>query len=222
MGIENNVKEILSELAAGNAFGEPVTLVAATKTRPKEEICRAVAAGIGDVGENRVQEFREKHGCVGGAREHFIGHLQTNKVKYVVGCHLIHSLDRDELAEKICAEAQKKHTVQDVLIQINIGNEESKGGYAIGDGLKAYERAKRLEGLRVRGFMAILPIANGRDLRPLAKEMRALYDEARKGDPDISRLSMGMSGDWRLCIDCGSNMIRLGTLIFGERDYGAR
>ena len=219
MGIENNVKEILSELAAGNAFGEPVTLVAATKTRPKEEICRAVAAGIGDVGENRVQEFREKHGCVGGAREHFIGHLQTNKVKYVVGCHLIHSLDRDELAEAIAREAQKKHTVQDVLLQINIGREESKGGYPYEDGLSALARMAAYPSLRVRGFMAMLPLTDDEALlHRLAAAMRTLFDEAKKMSGDIAFLSMGMSGDWRLCLGHGANMIRLGTAIFGERN----
>ena len=218
MSIQENTKKLLAELEAGNGLGERVTLVAATKTRTAEEICSAVAAGITDIGENRVQEFREKHGRVGGAREHFIGHLQTNKVKYIIGCELIHSLDRDELAEEIARQAQKKHAVQDVLIQINIGNEETKGGYPLEEGLDAYARAKAYPALRVRGFMAMLPLTDDEALlRSLAREMRALFDEAKKSDDAIAHLSMGMSADWRLCLEQGANMIRLGTAIFGVR-----
>lgn len=217
--IEDRVHALLSELAAGNPFGEPVVLVAATKTRTPEEIGRAVDAGIRDVGENRVQEFCAKAGKIHGATLHFIGHLQTNKVKYLVGnCALIHSVDRDELAEAIARRANALGCVQDVLIQINIGNEDSKGGYPFEEGMRAYLRLKELGGIRIRGFMAMLPLSDDEQLlSSLADRMRALFDEARKTDGTVSYLSMGMSGDFRLCVRHGANMVRLGTTIFGER-----
>lgn len=219
--IESNVKKILHLLEKGNCFGEKVTLVAATKTRTPEEINRALNAGIGDIGENKVQEFRDKFDLVQGGRRHFIGHLQTNKVKYLIGkTYLIHSVDRDELADEIAARSQRAGVCSDILIQINIGCEESKGGYPLSEGFGAYERLSRAEGLRVKGFMAMLPISDDETyLASLCDEMRALFDRARKQDGAVEYLSMGMSGDWELCLSRGANMIRLGTAIFGERNY---
>lgn len=218
--IEENVKNLLSQIGT-NVFGEKVTLVAATKTRSAEEINRAVAAGITDVGENKVQEFKDKFDFVQGGNRHFIGHLQTNKVKYLIGkTYLYHSVDRDELAEEIAKRSLRAGIVSDILVQINIGNEESKGGYPLSKGLETYEKLSRTDGLRVRGFMAMLPLSDDETmLGGLCDEMRALYDKAKEGDENVTFLSMGMSGDWKLCIRHGSNMIRLGTAIFGERDY---
>lgn len=217
--IEERVKELLSELAAGNAYGEPVVLVAATKTRTPEEIQRAIDAGVGAVGENRVQEFREKAGKIHGAELHFIGHLQTNKVKYLVGnCALIHSVDRDELAEEIARRADRVGCVQDILVQINIGCEENKGGYPLEAGAERYFALKENKFLRPRGFMAMLPRSDDEALlSDLADRMRALFDGVKKADGDAAFLSLGMSGDYRLCVRHGANMVRLGTTIFGER-----
>ena len=219
--IAQNVKTLLNELAAGNCFGEKVTLVAATKTRTPAEINEAIAAGITDVGENTVQEFRDKFDLVKGGNRHFIGHLQTNKVKYLVGkCYLLHSVDRDELAEELSSRCQRAGIVQNILIQINIGSEETKGGYPLEAGYDAYLRLKSKSGLRVKGFMAMLPLSDDETLLgALCDKMRALYDRARAEDGEIEYLSMGMSGDWRLCLTHGANMVRLGTAIFGERDY---
>ena len=219
--IEKNVKELLDELKCGNCFGEEVTLVAATKTRTADEINAAIAAGITDIGENKVQEFRDKFELVHGASRHFIGHLQTNKVKYLVGrCDLIHSVDRDELGREIACRAQKLGVVQNILIQVNVGCEETKGGYPLSDAFAAFERLSQTSGLRVLGFMAMLPISSDEKLlATLCDEMRALYDRAREVSADIKYLSMGMSGDWRLCLEHGANVIRLGTAIFGERKY---
>ncbi|MBR7186512.1 MAG: YggS family pyridoxal phosphate-dependent enzyme [Clostridia bacterium] len=219
--ITNGVKKLLAELAEGNIFGERVTLVAATKTRTPEEIQQAIDAGVSDIGENKAQEFREKYDMIRGGNRHFIGHLQTNKVKYLVGkTHLIHSVDRDELAEEIARRAQKLGIVQNVLIQINIGCEQTKGGYPLKRGLETFERLKETEGLSPLGFMAMLPDSKDEALLgELADRMRALFDEAKKSDPRVAYLSMGMSGDWRLCLRHGANMIRLGTAIFGERVY---
>ncbi len=219
--IAENVKTLLNELAAGNGFGEKVTLVAATKTRTPEEINEAISAGISDIGENKVQEFRDKYDLVHGANRHFIGHLQTNKIKYLVGkTHLIHSVDRDELAAELARRCEISGVTQDILIQINIGCEDSKGGYPLEEGYAAYKKIATMEGLKVRGFMAMLPLSDDFALlASLCDRMRALFEKARDGDENIAHLSMGMSGDWRLCLEHGSNMIRLGTAIFGARDY---
>lgn len=221
MSISRNVKTLLDELRAGNGYGEPVTLVAATKTRTPEEINEAIAAGITDIGENKVQEFRDKFDAVQGGNRHFIGHLQTNKIKYLVGrTYLIQSLDRDELAEELSKRCQRANVTQDVLIEVNIGCEESKSGYPLQEAWAAYERIRGTQGLRVRGFMAMLPLAGSEEeLAALVKEMRALFERAKAQDENIRWLSMGMSGDWKLCLRHGANMIRLGTAIFGERRY---
>ena len=217
--IEENVKSILDELKSGNCFHEKVTLVAATKTRTAAEINRAVRAGVTDIGENRVQEFTAKYDEVQGARRHFIGRLQTNKVKYLIGkTFLIHSVDRPELADTISRLSQKAGIVTDILLEVNLG-EESKGGYPLAQAFEAYEKLKDMAGIRICGFMAMLPLnATESESAKLCDEMRALYDRARERDENIKYLSMGMSSDWKLCINHGANMIRLGTSIFGERN----
>lgn len=215
--IRENVEALLCELAGGNCFGEKVTLVAATKTRTPAEIREALDAGIRDVGENRVQEFREKYDCFASANRHFIGRLQLNKAKYLVGkTYLLHSLDRDDLLAEISRLATLRGVVQDVLVEINPGGEESKGGYPLEEGLAAFARAKDAPGVRPRGLMAMLPASNDEALLGgLADRMRALFEEARPMGAEF--LSMGMSGDYRLCLAHGANMVRIGTGIFGER-----
>ena len=181
----------------------------------------AIRGGADAVAENKVQEFREKTEFLLPCPQHFIGHLQTNKVKYLVGkISLFHSCDRDELAEEISRISVKKNVRSEVLIQVNIGRETTKGGYAPEEAREAWERLREKEGLLVRGFMAMLPDSDDQGLlADLADEMRALYDTVRRKDENISFLSMGMSGDYKLCIAHGSNMIRLGSTLFGARDY---
>lgn len=219
--IENNVKRLKDEISAGNAYGEAVTLVAATKTQSAEAINAAIRAGVDAVAENKVQEFREKFEAVHGCPQHFIGHLQTNKVKYLVGkITLFHSCDRDELAEEIARLSLKRNVVSQILVQVNIGREETKGGYAPENAFEAYRKLKATAGLKVRGFMAMLPDSDDEKLLgALADEMRSLYELAKADDPEIACLSMGMSGDYKLCIEHGSNMIRVGSTIFGARKY---
>ncbi len=221
--IEENVKSLLSRLAAGNCFGEKVTLVAATKTRTPEEINRAISAGITDIGENKAQEFRDKYDLVRGARRHFIGRLQLNKVKYLIGkTFLIHSVDRDDLAEEISARSIRAGTVSDILLEVNVGAEESKGGYPLPEAYDAFQRLSALGGIRIKGFMAMLPIGGDALLGAKCDEMRALFDCCKAQSGAVEYLSLGMSGDWELCVAHGANMIRLGTAIFGERKpYGA-
>ena len=219
--IEENVKKLLEEIKE-NPFGEKVTLVAAVKTQTVEDINRAIFAGITDIGDNHVQEFRDKYdGITGNPNRHFIGHLQTNKVKYLIGrTYLYQSVDRLELAEEISKRSERAGVVSDCLIQINIGNEETKGGFEYDEGLAAYQKISAMPALKIKGLMAMLPFSDAEELlRTLAKKMRALIEKLRDKDENIRYLSMGMSGDWKLCVECGSNMVRLGTSIFGARHY---
>ena len=168
-----------------------------------------------------MQEFRDKYDLVHGANRHFIGHLQTNKVKYLIGkTYLIHSLDRLELADELQKRAERAGWTADCLLEINIGSELSKSGFSLDEGMSAYEKMRAYPNIRVRGLMAMLPVSQDfQQLRSLCLSMRQFYDTIKVQDGNISYLSMGMSGDWRLCVECGSNMIRLGTSLFGPRAY---
>ena len=222
MTITERVQSNKEELRAGNGYNEPVILVAATKMQPAEAINQAIAAGVDAVAENKPQEFRDKEEYLDACPRHFIGHLQTNKIKYLIGkINLYHSCDRDELVVELSRQSVKKGIVSDVLIQINIGDEESKGGYRYGEAEEVFTRLSKIEGLRVRGFMAMLPDSDdGEMLRLLVRKMRRLFDWAKQQSSDVAYLSMGMSGDYRLCVEEGSNMIRVGSTIFGARNYG--
>jgi len=218
--IEENVKKLLSEIPETNPFGEKITLVAAVKLQTAENINKAVAAGVTDIGDNHVQEFREKYGLItGNPKRHFIGHLQTNKIKYLIGkTDLYHSVDRINLAEELSKKSAAAGVTSNVLIQINIGNEDSKGGFALEEAENAYNGISAMPALKVMGLMAMLPLDDDeRRLKILAQKMREKYDYLRANGADFKYLSMGMSGDWRLCVEAGSNMIRLGTSIFGKR-----
>ena len=220
MSIEENVKNLLKSLPERNPFGEKVTLVAAVKTQTPANINRAVSSGITDIGDNRVQEFTEKYDFISGnPKRHFIGRLQTNKIKYLLGkVDLYHSVDRMNLAEELSRQGEKKGITSNILLQVNIGNEETKGGFELERLQDAYLKIKALLALKIKGLMAMLPDSDDKPLLcALAHRMRGAYDELKAADSDICVLSMGMSGDYQLCIDAGSNMIRLGTAIFGKR-----
>ncbi|MDE7400715.1 MAG: YggS family pyridoxal phosphate-dependent enzyme [Clostridia bacterium] len=220
--IEQNVQKLFDSLPKTNPFGEKVTLVAAVKLQSPESINRAISAGVTDIGDNHVQEFKDKYDKItGNPVRHFIGHLQTNKVKYLLGkVDLYHSLDRYALAEELSKRGERAGVVSNVLIQINIGNESTKSGFALEDADEAYATIKAMPSIKVKGLMAMLPdVDDEKELTRLAKLMRAQFEKLKQADPDIQYLSMGMSGDWKLCVECGSNMIRLGTAIFGQRNY---
>lgn len=219
--IAERVETIKAELRGGNAFGEYVTLVAATKTQTAEAINQAIQAGVDAVAENKPQEFRDKNELLLPCPKHFIGHLQTNKIKYLLGkIELYHSCDRDELAKALSKQSLLKGLTSDILIQINIGEEESKGGYPYDEAKEIFSRLNQTAGLRVRGFMAMLPDSDDEALlRSLVRKMRALFDWAKTQSADVEYLSMGMSGDYALCVEEGSNMIRVGSTIFGARHY---
>lgn len=215
------IKNIKEELAKGNSFGEKVILVAATKMQTAEAINEAIEGGVDAVAENKPQEFRDKNDQLLPCPRHFIGHLQTNKIKYLIGkIELYHSCDRDELIEALQKQSIAKGVTSNILIQINIGNEDTKGGYLYEDAKEIFQRVNEMEGLRVKGFMAMLPDINDEALlRALTQKMRRLFDWAKAQSSEVEYLSMGMSGDYRLCVEEGSNMIRVGSTIFGAREY---
>ncbi len=220
--VTENVKDFLAKLPKTNPFGEPITLVAAVKTQSVEDINLAIEAGICHIGDNHVQEFRDKYDAiVGNPQRHFIGHLQTNKVKYLIGkTDLYHSVDRLSLAEEIAKRSAKADIVSDVLLQINAGNEESKGGFSFEEIEGAYAQIKTLKGVKIVGLMAMLPFIDDSELlKELATKVRGVYDKFKTTDSNFKYLSMGMSGDYALCIACGANTIRIGTTLFGKRSY---
>ncbi len=222
--IENNLKTVFEFIKNGNNLGEKVSVVGATKMVDVDTINLAVENGLKIVAENRVQEFREKNELISKkAVQHFIGHLQTNKIKYLVGkIELIHSVDSLHLAEEIDKYCKNKNLVQNVLIEINIGGELSKSGF---DFSNAKENIKKIndqyKNLKVLGLMAMLPKTDDEKTQEeLCKKMRALYDEMIGLGFDFKFLSIGMSNDYKVAVKNGSNMIRLGRTIFGERNYG--
>lgn len=222
MSIEENVKNLLNSLPETNPFGEKITVVAAVKTQTPEDINRAVKAGIKDIGDNHAQEFVQKYSeILPDARRHFIGHLQTNKIKYLLGkVDLYHSVDRMNLAEELSLQGVKKGVSSDILLQVNIGKEATKSGFDLEEIDDVYKKIKTLPNLKIKGLMAMLPESEDiKLLCDLAHMMRTAYDRLKSADSNICHLSLGMSGDYQLCLDAGSNMIRLGTAIFGKRNY---
>ena len=230
MSIAENVAAIKADIekAAIAAGRDPreILLCAATKMNDADAVRQAIAAGVDCCGENRVQELTQKlsEDAYKGAPVHFIGHLQTNKVKQVVGkVDLIQSVDRLKLLQCIQDEARKQGIVQDILLEINIGEEESKSGFGIGDILPLVEKIRDFPNIFLRGLMAIPPICeNPGDNDKFFLEIRNLAVDitAKKYDNvSIDILSMGMSGDYADAIACGSTMIRVGTAIFGARNY---
>jgi len=206
--------------------GSDITLVAATKMNEASRVMEAVAAGIDACGENRVQELMEKYeqGAYEGAPLHFIGTLQTNKVKYIVGkVDLIQSVNSTKLAAEISKCAQKLGIVQDILVEINIGGEESKSGADEAEAFELIENISKLPAVRVRGLMTIPPISDAEETqKSFFLKMKQLFiDIGAKKYDNISMefLSMGMSGDYQCAIECGANMVRVGTGIFGARHY---
>lgn len=230
MTVTESTKEVIARVnAAAIASGrdpKDVRLIAASKMNDADRVREAVAAGIEICGENRVQEMLEKNaqGAYDNCELHFIGHLQKNKAKQVVGlAKLIHSVDSIELLEVIDKCAAKKGIVQDVLLEINIGAEESKSGFTPEEIAPALANAAAFSNIHVRGLMAIPPkCETGEENRIYFSQIRKLfidnYDK-KYDNVDMDFMSMGMSGDFETAIACGSNMVRVGSAIFGERIY---
>ena len=230
MSIAENVAQVRRTIAeaAAAAGRDPaeIRLVAATKMNDADRVREAIAAGVDICGENRVQEMLEKNaqGAYAGAPLHFIGHLQRNKVRQVVGlAELIHGVDSLELLREISRTAEKRGLIQDVLLEINIAAEPSKSGFAPAELPRILAAAAELPAVRVRGLMAIPPIcASPEDNRPFFCQMEKLFvDNGEKKYDNVSMdfLSMGMSGDYPEAIAWGANLVRVGTAIFGARIY---
>jgi pyridoxal phosphate enzyme (YggS family) len=201
---------------------ESVLLVAVSKTVDVERVRAALAAGVAALGENRVQEAREKIAVLGRSRPwHLIGHLQTNKVKDALeSFDLIHSVDRLPLAEALSRRASEAGRRAEVLVQVNVAEEPQKGGFRPDELRAALETMAGLAGLRLRGLMTIPPLPRDpEDSRPYYKEMRKLLDDARRwsNGADLTELSMGMSGDFEVGVEEGATIVRVGTAIFGAR-----
>ena len=230
MSIAENVARIRAEMAAAarEAGKDPaeITLVAASKMNGADRVREAIAAGVDACGENRVQEMLEKQaqGAYEGAPLHFIGHLQKNKVKQVVGlASLIHGVDSLALLEVIDRCAEKRGVTQDVLLEVNIGAEESKSGFAPEEIPAALSAAAGFSHIRVRGLMCIPPAGRGEEENRLnfTKMNKLFVDNSGKKYDNVRMdfLSMGMSADFACAIACGSNMVRVGSAIFGPRPY---
>lgn len=230
MSIAENVAAIRAamESAARDAGRDPkeIQLCAATKMNDAAAVRQAIAAGVDVCGENRVQELTQKLGekAYVGAPVHFIGHLQTNKVRQVVGkVDLIQSVGSLHLLEAVNKEAARQNLRQDILLEVNIGEEAAKTGFAASDILPLIDKIDSFSNICVRGLMAIPPISeNPGDNSKFFLKMREIYVDIRakkKDNVQVDCLSMGMSGDYLDAIRCGSTMVRIGTAIFGERHY---
>ena len=229
MSIQSNITEIRSRIAAACAEcgrdPKEITLVGASKMNDAAACREAIAAGIDVLGENRVQEMTEKlsQNAYDGAPLHFIGHLQRNKVKQVVGkVALIQSVGSLPLLEAIEKEAEKQGIVQDILLEVNIGGEEAKSGFAPRELEDAAKAAQAMEHIRVHGLMTIPPADCSREENiHYFQEVRALYVDINEKlfHNKLECLSMGMSGDFEDAIRNGATMVRVGTAIFGARHY---
>ncbi|MBE6732636.1 MAG: YggS family pyridoxal phosphate-dependent enzyme [Ruminococcaceae bacterium] len=223
-----NYKTILEKLDKAllktNKSPSDVILLAATKTVDVDTINYAISKGINFIGENRVQEFLSKYDMISPVHKHFIGHLQTNKVKDIINrVELIHSVHSLKLAAEISKQAVKNNRHIDILLEVNIGNEESKSGFASDEVLDAVMEISKYDNISIKGLMAIPPICeNPEDNRQYFKEMYKLFIDI--GDKKIDNssmdiLSMGMSDDFDIAVEEGANLIRLGTALFGKRIY---
>lgn len=227
--IKENILQVqqLMEKACGRAARNPreVSLIAVTKTNPVSRLQEAYEAGSRDFGENKVQEMLDKmEQLPGDIRWHMIGHLQRNKVKYIVGkVYLIHSVDSLRLAEEISKESVKKQVVTDILIEVNVAAESSKFGITSQEALTLVKAVSALPGIRIRGLMTIAPyVENPEENREHFRNLKQLSVDIMDKNIDnvfMEVLSMGMTGDYQVAIEEGATYVRVGTGIFGARDY---
>ncbi len=224
--LRENLPRVLERIAAAqerSGHTRPVTLVAVTKTHPAEAVRAALAAGLRAIGENRVQELAQKVEEVGrsAAEWHLIGHLQRNKVKKALPLFdLIESVDSWRLAQELSAEAERAQREVECLVEVNISGEESKSGFSPDELLDGAAAVAQLPRLHVRGLMTIGPLTDDRAaIRAAFARMRGLFEACARDVPgfDARWLSMGMSGDFEVAVEEGSNLVRLGTVLFGER-----
>lgn len=222
--INENFLEITENIKRA-ANGRDVILLAATKTVSVEDINYSISIGVNHIGENRVQEFLSKFDQYdSSAHKHFIGHLQTNKVKDIVGkVELIHSVSSLKLANEISKISVKKNIVSNILLEVNIGNEDSKCGFLANEVVECAEKISKLPGICIQGLMAIPPICNEpEENRKYFSQMNKLFVDIKAKKLDNSNmvyLSMGMTDDYIIAIEEGANIVRIGTGLYGRRNY---
>ncbi|MBU5254951.1 YggS family pyridoxal phosphate-dependent enzyme [Tissierella praeacuta] len=220
--IQENIEKALNR--AGRE-GEKVELIAVTKTVDVDRINEAIGTGISDIGENKVQELEKKYDIIGDkVNYHMIGHLQTNKVKNIIGkTKLVHSLDRISLAKELDKRSRSNDIVTDVLIQVNVAEEESKFGLEVDKVLYFIEEILDFKNIKIRGLMTIAPYTT--DTMLLRNVFRTLFNlkeniiNRNYNNLSMDYLSMGMTNDYELAIEEGSNIVRIGSAIFGKRNY---
>lgn len=225
--IGENIKEVLADIEEAKKrqrVSADSKLIAVSKTKPVEDLRDAYEAGMRDFGENKVQEIMDKIPALpGDIRWHMIGHLQTNKVKYLMGkVYLIHSVDTLKLAEEISKQSIKNNLTTDILIEINVAGEDSKFGTSDMDAnLEMIKAISELDNVRVRGLMTIAPMTNDAESnRPYFRKLREFaYGVARPYIDGEPVLSMGMSGDYKVAVEEGATYVRVGSKIFGQRYY---
>ncbi len=218
MGISESIRKYKAEL------GEDVTLVAISKTKPAEDLKEAYNAGQRIFGENKIQEMTEKWESLPKDIEwHMVGHVQTNKVKYMAPfVNLIHAVDSLKLLKEINKEAEKNDRTIDCLLQIKIAEEDTKFGLDVEEAreILASEKFSEMKNVKVTGLMGMATYTDDEAVvRGEFDYLKSVYENFKKKNPQFKTLSMGMSGDYQLAIDCGSNMVRIGSAIFGERNY---
>ena len=220
--IKNNINNACKKI---NRNPEEINLIAVTKTIDTDQMNAALKMGIKIIGENKVQEIMEKYDKIEYETQwHMIGHLQTNKVKYIIDkVDLIQSVDSIRLAKEIDKRAKKINKIIDILIQINVADEETKFGLSSNKIDNTIKEISDLGNIRVQGLMAMVPYVEDPEVvRPYFKKMKKIYDSLKNSSfqkVSMNYLSMGMTNDYMVAIEEGSNMIRIGTGIFGERDY---
>ena len=227
--LKENLRNVESQIQASceksGRQREDVTLIAVSKTKPVELLQEAYDAVVRDFGENKVQEICDKYDRLpSDIRWHMIGHLQRNKVKHIIDkvC-MIHSVDSYRLAEEINIHAKKHKLVMPVLIEVNIAQEQTKFGVSKDDAMQLIEEAAHLDSIQIQGLMAVAPyVENAEENRKYFRELAKLAVDIRAKNIDnvvMRVLSMGMTGDYAVAIEEGAAMVRVGTGIFGERDY---
>lgn len=225
----NDVKNKIEKICIkANRSPDEVTLIAVSKTKPIKMLEAAYQSGIRDFGENKVQELQEKIPQMPkDVKWHMIGHLQTNKVKYIVDkVYMIHSVDSLRLAEEISKEAVKKNVIVKILIEVNVAEEESKFGVSVAETRDLVRRVAILPGVKIEGLMTIAPyVENDSENRVYFNKLKQLSVDINKENIDnvsMRVLSMGMTGDYLVAIEEGATYVRVGTGIFGERNYNNR
>lgn len=222
LNIRSNINDIMARQGRNP---KDATLIAVTKTVDADTINEAIKLGITDIGENRVQEIEAKYDKINkNVKWHMIGHLQSNKVKYIIEkVSLIHSLDRMSLAKEIQKRADERNIIVDALIQVNVAEEESKFGLKYEQVIPFIEKIIEFDNIKIKGLMTIAPYADDpEEVRFVFKKLKKLFDEIslrNYENVDMKYLSMGMTNDYQIALEEGANMIRIGTGIFGKRIY---